>query len=180
MKTKTMLSALCAAALVFSSFSPMSITASGESEVVFDASTFESFKDRTAQQVADEYAKARYAGETYVNSDSSSYYSTPASTSAPYNAGVLTDDTHKAMTEMANFHRWLAGEYPLKVSSTHSDKLQAEALDRNFEWGHVQRVEQARGYGRRAVAARLVVYPQYPRRGLHAAGRDNRLDKRGL
>ncbi len=137
MKTKTMLSALCAAALVFSSFSPMSITASGESEVVFDASTFESFKDRTAQQVADEYAKARYAGETYVNSDSSSYYSTPASTSAPYNAGVLTDDTHKAMTEMANFHRWLAGEYPLKVSSTHSDKLQAEALDRNFEWGHV-------------------------------------------
>ena len=96
----------------------------------------EPFKSRTLKEVADEYAKARYAGATYSNSDSSTWYQEPCSTSAPYAAGVLTQDTHTAMTAMTNFYRWLSGLNSLKNSSTHSDSLQVQALVRNFEFSH--------------------------------------------
>lgn len=104
--------------------------------VVYDADEMETFKSRTLKEVANEYAKARYAGATYSNSDSSTWYQEPCSTSAPYAAGVLTQDTHTAMTAMTNFYRWLSGLKPLKNSSVHSDSLQAQALVRNFEFSH--------------------------------------------
>lgn len=104
--------------------------------IVYDADEMESFKSRTLKEVADEYAKARYAGATYSNSDSSTWYQEPCSTSAPYAAGVLTQDTHTAMTAMTNFYRWLSGLNSLKNSSTHSDSLQVQALVRNFEFSH--------------------------------------------
>ena len=104
--------------------------------IVYDADEMEPFKSRTLKEVADEYAKARYAGATYSNSDSSTWYQEPCSTSAPYAAGVLTQDTHTAMTAMTNFYRWLSGLNLLKNSSTHSDSLQVQALVRNFEFSH--------------------------------------------
>lgn len=104
--------------------------------IVYDADEMEPFKSRTLKEVADEYAKARYAGATYSNSDSSTWYQEPCSTSAPYAAGVLTQDTHTAMTAMTNFYRWLSGLNSLKNTSTHSDSLQVQALVRNFEFSH--------------------------------------------
>ncbi|WP_291581885.1 Ig-like domain-containing protein [Blautia sp.] len=104
--------------------------------IVYDADEMEPFKSRTLKEVADEYAKARYVGATYSNSDSSTWYQEPCSTSAPYAAGVLTQDTHTAMTAMTNFYRWLSGLNSLKNSSTHSDSLQVQALVRNFEFSH--------------------------------------------
>lgn len=104
--------------------------------IVYDADEMEPFKSRTLKEVADEYAKERYAGATYSNSDSSTWYQEPCSTSAPYAAGVLTQDTHTAMTAMTNFYRWLSGLNSLKNSSTHSDSLQVQALVRNFEFSH--------------------------------------------
>lgn len=104
--------------------------------IVYDADEMEPFKSRTLKEVADEYAKARYAGATYSNSDSSTWYQEPCSTSAPYAAGVLTQDIHTAMTAMTNFYRWLSGLNSLKNSSTHSDSLQVQALVRNFEFSH--------------------------------------------
>lgn len=104
--------------------------------IVYDADEMEPFKSRTLKEVADEYAKARYAGATYSNSDSSTWYQEPCSTSAPYAVGVLTQDTHTAMTAMTNFYRWLSGLNSLKNSSTHSDSLQVQALVRNFEFSH--------------------------------------------
>ena len=104
--------------------------------IVYDADEMEPFKSRTLKEVADEYAKARYAGATYSNSDSSTWYQEPCSTSAPYAAGVLTQDTHTTMTAMTNFYRWLSGLNSLKNSSTHSDSLQVQALVRNFEFSH--------------------------------------------
>lgn len=104
--------------------------------IVYDADEMEPFKSRTLKEVADEYAKARYAGATYSNSDSSTWYQEPCSTSAPYAAGVLTQDTHTAMTAMTNFYRWLSGLNSLKNSSTHSDSLQVQAPVRNFEFSH--------------------------------------------
>ena len=104
--------------------------------IVHDADEMEPFKSRTLKEVADEYAKTRYAGATYSNSDSSTWYQEPCSTSAPYAAGVLTQDTHTTMTAMTNFYRWLSGLNSLKNSSTHSDSLQVQALVRNFEFSH--------------------------------------------
>lgn len=105
--------------------------------VIYDAAEISPFNNRTLQEVADRYAAARYAGETYSDGDSSSYYSVPASTEAPYAAGILTEDTHKAMTAMTNFYRWLVGVPGLETVSVHSGSLQAQALDRNFEFDHV-------------------------------------------
>ncbi len=94
------------------------------------------FKGRTIEQVAGLYSDAKYAGTTYDNGKSATYYTTPASTTAPYEAGVLTTDTHKTMTAMTNFYRWLVGVRPLTVESANSSLLQSEALIRNFEFAH--------------------------------------------
>lgn len=77
-----------------------------------------------------------YAGDSYINGDSSTYYETMYSLEDPYAAGKLTEDTHKTMTAMTEFYRWLVGVKPLQAVSEHSDKLQAEALVRNFEFNH--------------------------------------------
>lgn len=123
-----------AAVLTGNVYFPVSVYA--DEVVVYDAAKFDTFKDRTPQQVSAEYSKYRYAAQSYDDGVVSTYYTTPASVSAPYAAGVLTADTHKAMTDMTNFHRWLSGANPLKNVSANDDKLQAEALMRNFEFNH--------------------------------------------
>lgn len=109
---------------------------SSDQTVVFDADELETFKNRTFQDVVDQYSVARLAGETYQNDNRSSWYDIASSTVSPYEAGRITEDTHKAMTAMTNFYRWLVGVEPLKNVSQHSDSLQAQALVRNFEFNH--------------------------------------------
>ena len=105
--------------------------------VVYDAADYAPFKGRTREEVAQRYSDALYAGASYSDSDSSTWYEVPASTQNPYNAGKLTQDTHTSMTAMLNFYRWLVGAKEVTKDSTHSDSLQAQALDRNFEFAHV-------------------------------------------
>lgn len=104
--------------------------------VVYDAAEFADFQGRTKEEVGRRYGEAMYAGDSYINGDSSSYYETMYSLENPYVAGKLTEDTHKTMTAMTDFYRWLVGVQPLQAASVHSDKLQAEALVRNFEFNH--------------------------------------------
>ncbi len=104
--------------------------------VTYDAAEFASFQGRTKEEVGRRYGEAMYAGESYINSDSSTYYEEAYSLENPYAAGKLTEDTHKTMTAMTEFYRWLVGVKPLQAVSEHSDKLQAEALVRNFEFNH--------------------------------------------
>lgn len=54
------------------------------------------------------YGEALYAGERYENTKESSWYESMYSLKNPYDAGKLTEDTHRAMTAMTNFYRWLA------------------------------------------------------------------------
>ena len=105
--------------------------------VLYDAGEFESFKNRSKEEIGRKYGEALYAGETYEDGNNSSYYETPCSLEAPYAAGQLTEDTHKTMTAMTNFYRYLVGTNELTATSVHSDKLQAEALVRNFEFAHM-------------------------------------------
>lgn len=104
--------------------------------VTYDAAEFASFQGRTKEEVGRRYGEAMYAGESYINGDSSTYYEEAYSLENPYAAGKLTEDTHKTMTAMTEFYRWLVGVKPLQAVSEHSDKLQAEALVRNFEFNH--------------------------------------------
>ncbi len=116
--------------------SETSVTAQAVNTVVYDGDKMSTFSSRTPESVAKKYTDAYYAGASYVNSDSSTYYSTPASTESPYNQGVLSKDTLKCMQEMTNFYRWLVGNEPLVVECTQNDSLQCQALDRNFEFNH--------------------------------------------
>lgn len=95
------------------------------------------FGQRTKEEVAKKYSDAQNAGSnTYNGSDSSTYYSTQASTKNPYHQGVLTNDTLKSMEGMTNFFRYLAGIQALQESCTQNESLQYQALDRNFEFQH--------------------------------------------
>ena len=139
MKTKQLsrlLAVVFSLALMLSILPVSSLAVGTDDAAVYDAAEISIFKDRTPQDVADRYSAAQYVSMTYSNGDSSTWYTTPASTQAPYAAGVLTADTHKTMTAMTNFYRWLVGVPELTTVSTHSDSLQAQVLDRNFEFAH--------------------------------------------
>ena len=103
--------------------------------VVYDYNNT-TFGQRTKDDVAAEYSKAKNAGETYVDGQESTYYSTPASIEAPYNQGVLTDDTLASMEAMTNFYRYLTGAKPLLKKCVQNESLQYQALDRNFQFAH--------------------------------------------
>ena len=95
------------------------------------------FGQRTKEDIVKEYSKALNAGnDTYESGNSSTYYSTQASTKSPYNQGILTNDTLASMEGMTNFFRYLAGVESLKEQCTQNESLQYQALDRNFEFNH--------------------------------------------
>ena len=112
------------------------ITAKADNTVIYDGDTMADFSSRTPETIAKKYTDAFYAGKSYVDGDSSTYYVTPASVKSPYNEGVLTEDTLKGMQEMTNFYRWLVGSKPLAVICEPTPSLQYQALDRNFEFNH--------------------------------------------
>lgn len=107
-----------------------------DNEIVYNLNDLSVFKDRTKEEIGQEFSKGKYAGETYVDGDSSTYYTSTPSFSAPYSAGELTEDTHMAMMGMTNFYRWLVGVEEYKEPSVHSDELQAGALIRNYDFSH--------------------------------------------
>lgn len=92
---------------------------------------------RTRTEIAQRYSAALAAGETYVDGSAATYYTDPASLSAPYAQGVLSPDAHAAMTAMTNYYRWLVGAPALQAVSVGSDSLQKGALVRNFDFNHV-------------------------------------------
>lgn len=104
--------------------------------VIYDADEFSNLSGRTQADVMEKYTQAQAEGTTYINSSMASYYDVPASISAPYAAGVLTSDTLKAMKGMTNFYRWLIGVNDLSVNTTSDASLQAQALDRNYQFDH--------------------------------------------
>lgn len=112
------------------------INAETADTIVYDAAESATFSTRTKEEVGQKYGEALYAGERYENTKESSWYESMCSLKNPYAAGKLTEDTHRAMTAMTNFYRWLAGVEPLQISSAHSEQLQTEALIRNFEFSH--------------------------------------------
>ncbi len=119
----------------------MSIGVKAATTVVYDANNMSTFSSRTAQSVANKYSQYRYSTNTYNNGDRNSWFTTMPSTSNPYSAGVASADTHKAMSDMTNFYRWLVGVDEFDVASQHSDSLQAQALIRNFQFSHSVSVE---------------------------------------
>ena len=125
---------LIAALLV--SFGTYAVNAEEENVLIYYGNELEPFRSRTKEEIGLQYAAALYAGETYQDKNEESYYLSMPSLEAPYEAGVLTEDTHLVMTAMTNYYRWLVGVEPLKNVSQHSDKLQAGALVRNFHFAH--------------------------------------------
>ena len=103
--------------------------------VVYDAADIPAFQ-RTRQQVASRYFDALDVGPGCVDGSSSTYYVRPASTSAPYDQGVLKQDTLDAMIAMTNYLRWLTGANPLQKGCVNNDALQRGALIRNFDFAH--------------------------------------------
>lgn len=92
---------------------------------------------RTRREIAQRYADALAAGGSYVDGSAATYYTDPASTSAPYAQGVLSPDTHAAMTAMTNYYRWLVGAPELQAVSVGSESLQKGALVRHFDFNHI-------------------------------------------
>ena len=105
-------------------------------DIVYNGNELDFFKDRTRQSVTEEYRKAYSYIGTFDNNDSSTWYEIPASLTAPYNHGKLTQDTLDSISQTVNFYRWLTGANYLKNACVHSDSLQAQALDRCFATGH--------------------------------------------
>ncbi len=111
------------------------------STVTYNAGNFSTYRDRTVYDVAKEYASALAAGVTdgegsYVDGEVSSYYTSLPSFVNPYFKGEVSDQTLSAMVGMANFYRYLVGSTPWEDNLTNDASLQAQALDRNFEFEH--------------------------------------------
>ncbi|MCD8094609.1 MAG: fibronectin type III domain-containing protein [Ruminococcus sp.] len=121
--------------------SEASISAEAASATVINGNEFDTYAERTIQDVADAYSVAIAAGESYSDGDTSTYYTTAASLEDPYNAGVPTQDTLTAMQGMTNFYRWLLGLDSLTtdctVSAAASYNLQEQAFCRNWYFAHV-------------------------------------------
>ncbi len=95
------------------------------------------FSQRTKEQVAAHYSAGKYAGDSYEDGNSNTYYKSPASVSSPYYQGILSDDTLRAMQGMTEFYRWLTGVDGLTEDCVQNESLQYQALDRYFEFNHV-------------------------------------------
>ncbi len=93
------------------------------------ANDWDVYKNRTKEEIIEQYNKTKETG-SYVNGKTETYYKVKPNTTPVYNEGELTADTHKAMTAMANYYRYLAGVSPLTGVSTHRKDLQAGALVR--------------------------------------------------
>lgn len=141
MKTKTgariiFTGMIVAVIAFFAVFAANQSTAYASDSIVYNAADFSNLTGRTKQDVMKKYTEAEKHGTTYIYSDKTSYYETSASLNAPYSYGVLSKDTLKAMKGMTDFYRWLSGVNDIAVNTECDASLQAQALDRNFQFDH--------------------------------------------
>ena len=129
---------LCAltAALLLSTGTVTTAGAAQNETVILNLDELPAFKGRTMEQIGEKYSEVLAIAPTYSNRDRSTWYSVPSSLENPYEPGVLTEDTHKAMLGMTNYFRWLAGSPAYSESIESSADLQAGALVRNFDFNH--------------------------------------------
>lgn len=102
----------------------------------YDANKWDTFKNRTKEQIGHEYTVAINTGETYKDGDKSTYYSRTPSLNAPFDEGELKQDTLKAVTAKINYFRYLIGVKPLQQQVTTSSQMQIGALARNTYFDH--------------------------------------------
>ena len=112
------------------------MSASYAGTVVYDGNEIYPFKGRTKEDVKAKFLEVKEKRGSYSNSYNGTWYETPSSIEYPYEAGVLTQDTHNVMSAMTDFYRWLVGVKPMTSVSSHSPELQAGALVRNFDFNH--------------------------------------------
>ena len=105
------------------------------SVVTYNGNALAPFK-RTKAQVMQAYRDAAYRSNGYKDGDRSSWYEVPASTKAPYDKGVLASHTLESMGIMMNYLRYLYGVEPASYNTENQAYLQAQALDRNFNFNH--------------------------------------------
>ncbi|MCQ2482635.1 MAG: DUF4214 domain-containing protein [Clostridia bacterium] len=125
MKNKV-ISLFLSISIIFGVF--MSSSVDTEASGTYCLNDYSVFSSKTKEAIASRY----YSALSLASQD---YYSSEPSFVAPYSGGRLSDATHKSMTELLNYYRWLTGVAELPVSS-HSDALQAAAVVRNFQFGH--------------------------------------------
>ncbi|MBQ9045313.1 MAG: S-layer homology domain-containing protein [Oscillospiraceae bacterium] len=131
---KRLLHGLLSAALAVLLCVSLMIPALAAAPVVYNGDAL--YPGRTRAEIGQHYAQALAAGGSYQNSSTESWYSAMPSLESPYAEGVLTTDTHAAMTAMTNYYRWLVGASALREPSVHSTALQKAALVRNWDFNH--------------------------------------------
>lgn len=101
---------------------------------VYSLNNWDAFK-RSKQDIVNEYDRLL----NYVTDEKMDYAINPSVVS-PFNAGQLNDYTHKAMTDYANFYRYLAGVPQFSSRSTHLLDLQTGALVRYIYYNSTGRL----------------------------------------
>ncbi len=117
-------------------FVVISLYLQADTAIKYNANEWETFKNRTKDEIGRKYSYALGYDTTYRDGDKSTYYTTISSTENPYEPGVLSNDTIEVMTRMTNYYRWLVGANDLEKTSPQSEDLQAGALVRNFDFAH--------------------------------------------
>lgn len=130
---------IMAAAGMASVYTAGTMSASAQSEVIYNANEMDIFAGRTIAEIADKYSQAIYAEAEYNNEDSHTWYEKESSAVYPYEAGMIKDSTHEEMIAMTNFYRWLTGLDEIGGLRYDEETLpmQAGALVRNFSWSHI-------------------------------------------
>ena len=127
-----MLCLLLSAILLFA----FSVTAlAADDAIVYDGNAFPTF-DRTEDEVMQAYRDAIYLNNGYDDLNRTTWFEEPSSLEAPYFKGVLKESTLEAMGSLMNFYRYLVGVEPAEYNHSNEAYLQAQALDRNFEFNH--------------------------------------------
>lgn len=116
---------------------PVSILSVKGADNTIILNELEPFKGRTEEEIASRYYKAKNDG--YYNS-TANYYQNEPSLVAPYKGGKLKNDVHQAMTDMANYYRWLAGVDEYTRESEHQDDLQAGTVIQNLYFNVTNKV----------------------------------------
>lgn len=133
---KKMISMLLAVLMLASLLTGLVPKAAAADPVVYTAGSNPWFA-RSKQDVVARYKAMLDVGSAYDNENEQSWYARMYSAVAPYDQGVLKQDTLDAMMAMTNYLRWLSGTNPLPTDIHNEDELQRGALIRNFDFNHV-------------------------------------------
>ena len=133
---KKMISMLLAVLMLASLLAGLAPKAVAANPVVYTAGSNPYFA-RSKQDVVARYKAMLDVGSAYDNENEQSWYARMYSAVAPYDQGVLKQDTLDAMMAMTNYLRWLSGTNPLPTDVHNDDSLQRGALIRSFAFEHI-------------------------------------------